>query len=87
MKDPLGRPLPESVTPREEKILDMKFNDKMTFREIGDDFGITASRVGHILQECLRKIVIEHRNDEHWIVFRYGKFYKYREGVAVQCLG
>lgn len=44
----------QSLTPRQEKILKMRFFEEKTYKEIGKIFGITGSRVRDIEAKALR---------------------------------
>jgi RNA polymerase primary sigma factor len=53
-----------NLTPREAKIIRMRFGfgcDPMTLQEVGDQLGVTGTRIRDIEQRCFRKLRHESR--------------------------
>lgn len=46
----------ERLTPREKKILTKRYFEEQTFREIGNDLGITGARVREIEAKAMRQV-------------------------------
>ncbi len=46
----------ESLSPREQEIVRLKFQNELSYREIGKVMGLSVSNVGYLLHHALRKM-------------------------------
>jgi len=46
----------EDMPSRYRLVIEMRYRDKMTYKAIGERFGVTGSRIGQIREKALRKL-------------------------------
>lgn len=59
---------------REKTILLLRFKEKMTYRQIGDEYYLTASRIMQIVKKCMR--MLKHPSRMNYIIKGYDGYLK-----------